>query len=38
MAGELLDQAEAVEAARRVFGGLLDPDSGHGPAGLRPSR
>jgi len=26
MAGELLGQAEAVEAARRVFGGLLDPE------------
>jgi hypothetical protein len=38
MAGELLDQAEAVEAARRVFGGLLDQDSGHDPAGLRRSR
>jgi len=38
MAGELLDQAEAVEAARRVFGGLLDQDSGHDPAGQRPSR
>lgn len=34
MAGELLDQAEAVEAARRVFGRLLDPEANHDPAGL----
>jgi hypothetical protein len=32
MAAELLDQAEAVEAARRSFGGLLHPESGHDPA------
>jgi len=32
MAGELLDQAEAVEAARRVFGRLLDPEASHDPA------
>jgi len=38
MAGELLGQAEAVEAARRVFGGLLDPETRHDPAGSRPSR
>jgi len=38
MAGELLGQAEAVEAARRVFGGLLDPETGHDPAGPPASR
>jgi hypothetical protein len=27
MATELLDQAEAVEAARRIFGGLLHAES-----------
>ncbi len=26
LAAELFDQAEAVEAARRIFGRLLDPD------------
>jgi alkylmercury lyase-like protein len=31
MAAELLSQAEALEAARRIFGGLLDPDAGRGP-------
>jgi hypothetical protein len=25
--GELIDQAEALEAARHVFGGLLNPSS-----------
>lgn len=34
MAGELLDQAAAVEAARRVFGSLLDPKANHDPACL----
>jgi alkylmercury lyase len=32
MAAELLDQAEAVEAARRIFGGLLHADSSDDPA------
>jgi hypothetical protein len=32
MAAELLSQVEALEAARRIFGGLLDPDAGRGPA------
>jgi hypothetical protein len=31
MDAELLSQAEALEAARRIFGGLLDPDAGRGP-------
>jgi Alkylmercury lyase len=33
MAGELLDQTQAVERAGRIFGGLLDPGTAHGPAG-----
>jgi Alkylmercury lyase len=33
MAAELLSQADAVEAARRVFVGLLDPGHDHDPAG-----
>ena len=33
MTAELLDQAEAVEAARRIFGGLLHQEPGHDPAG-----
>lgn len=37
MAAELLDQAEAVEAARRIFGGLLHPGPGHDPAGSPPT-
>ena len=32
MSAELLTQAEAVAAARRSFGGLLDPDPDHDPA------
>jgi hypothetical protein len=32
MAAELLGQAEAVAAARRIFGGLLHAESGHNPA------
>jgi hypothetical protein len=38
MAAELLDQAQAVEAAGRIFGGLLDPRSGQDPAEPPPSR
>ena len=34
MTAELLDQAEAVAAARRIFGGLLYQEPGHDPAGL----
>jgi alkylmercury lyase-like protein len=34
MTAELLEQAEAVAAARWVFGGLLRPDSGDDSAGL----
>lgn len=30
MAGEVLTQVQVVEAARRVFGGLLDPDDDAG--------
>jgi len=37
MAAELLGQAEAVEAARRVFGRLLHPGPGHDPAGSPPT-
>jgi hypothetical protein len=37
MAVELLGQAEAVEAARRIFGGLLHAESGHDPAGSPPT-
>jgi Alkylmercury lyase len=33
MTAELLDQSQAVEAARRIFGGLLDPQFGHSAAG-----
>jgi hypothetical protein len=33
LTAELLGQAEAIEAARRSFGGLLDAASGHDPAG-----
>ena len=33
MATELLGQAEAIEAARRSFGGLLHAECGHDPAG-----
>jgi hypothetical protein len=33
MAAELLGQAETIAAARRIFGGLLHPESGHDPAG-----
>ena len=33
MAAELLSQAAAVEAARRIFGGLLHPGPDHDPAG-----
>jgi hypothetical protein len=33
MAAELLSQAEAVEAARRIFGGLLHPGPDQDPAG-----
>jgi hypothetical protein len=33
MTAELLDQSQAVEAARRIFGGLLDPQFGHNAAG-----
>jgi Alkylmercury lyase len=36
MAAELLEQAEAVAAARWIFGGLLNPGPGHDPTGLRP--
>jgi hypothetical protein len=36
MAAQLLGQAEAVAAARRIFGGLLDSGSGHDPAESRP--
>jgi hypothetical protein len=32
MAVEVLGQADAVEAARRSFGGLLHPEPGHNPA------
>lgn len=32
MAADLLGQAEAVEAARRIFGDLLHPEAGHDPA------
>jgi hypothetical protein len=32
MAAELLSQAAAVEAARRIFGGLLHPGPDHGPS------
>jgi Alkylmercury lyase len=37
MAAELLSQAEAIEAARRVFDGLLHPGPGHDPAGSPPT-
>jgi hypothetical protein len=33
MTGELLDQADAVATARRIFGGLLDPSASN-PGGL----
>jgi hypothetical protein len=33
MAAELFEQAEAVEGARRIFGGLFDAESGDSPAG-----
>ena len=32
MAAVLLGQAEAVAAARRIFGDLLNPEPGHDPA------
>src|SRR4029453_16834835 len=38
MAAELFDQAQAVEAARRIFGGLLDPRSSQDPAQPSPRR
>jgi hypothetical protein len=39
MAAELLDQAEAVAAARRIFGGLLHAGTSHDPAeSLPPSQ
>lgn len=34
MATELLGQAEAIEAARRIFSGLLHAESGYDPAGF----
>jgi len=37
MAGELLSQAHAVEAAGRVFGGLLDPEADSGHARRQPA-
>jgi hypothetical protein len=37
MAAQLLGQAEAIAAARRSFGGLLDSGPGHDPAGSRPT-
>jgi hypothetical protein len=37
MAAELLGQAEAVEVARRIFGGLLHAASGHDLAGSPPT-
>ena len=36
MAAELLEQAEAVAAARWTFGGLLNPGPSHDPTDLRP--
>jgi hypothetical protein len=36
LAAELLDQAEAIEAARRSFAGLLRREPGDDPAGHRP--
>jgi Alkylmercury lyase len=33
MTAELFDQAEAMEAARRIFAGLLRAESGDDPAG-----
>jgi Alkylmercury lyase len=36
LAAELLDQAEAIEAARRGFAGLLHREPGDDPAGHRP--
>ena len=37
MAAELLDQAEAVAVAERIFAGLLRPRPSHGPAGSPPT-
>jgi hypothetical protein len=37
MAAELLGQADAVAAARRIFGGLLHAESGHNPARSPPT-
>jgi hypothetical protein len=37
MAAQLLSQAEAIAAARRSFGGLLDSGPGHDPAGSPPA-
>jgi hypothetical protein len=37
MTTELLDQAEAIEAARRIFGGLLHQEPGPDPAGSPPT-
>jgi hypothetical protein len=37
LTAELLGQAEAIEAAKRSFGGLLHAESGHDPAGSPPT-
>ena len=37
LAAELLGRAEAIKAARRSFGGLLDSGPGHDPAGSLPT-
>jgi Alkylmercury lyase len=37
MATELLGPAQAIEAARRIFGGLPHAESGHDPAGSPPT-